>query len=74
MTETPELDDAPATAQPSPKRPDRRPAQPKAQPISPSAEVDYLRADGEVTAGDNTDLDRTPDDTGSQDTSDTDRG
>ena len=52
MTETPELDDAPATAQPSPKRPDSQPAQPDAQPIPPSAEVDYLRADGEVTAGD----------------------
>ena len=51
MTETSELEDARVAADPSPKRPDRRPSPPEAQPIPRSAEVDYLRADGEVTGG-----------------------
>ncbi len=58
MTETPELEDAPAIAAPSPKRPDGRPSPPEAQPIPPTAEVDYLRPDGRAATGDTPDGDR----------------
>ena len=52
MTETSETEDAGITTQPSPKRPDRRPAPPEAQAIPPTARLDYLDADGEVAADD----------------------